>query len=175
MATDLTPGPDESPAGEQPERLDLRSMDVTEEKRQDLLRLFPEARTEGGKIDFERLQLALGEMVDAGRERYGMTWPVKADCFKTIQTPSLGTLLPSREESVNFDTTENLISYQLVLDFFAGAGSIADITPERVVCLDAGFAGNDQLKANAVQIFKTLHRPGDDLRASSDVTVFRTV
>ncbi len=27
--------------------------------------------------------------------------------------------------------------------------------PERVVCLDAGFAGNDQLKANAVQIFKT--------------------
>jgi hypothetical protein len=27
--------------------------------------------------------------------------------------------------------------------------------PERVVCLDEGFAGNDQLKANAVQIFKT--------------------
>jgi adenine-specific DNA-methyltransferase len=109
MATDLIPDRNESTGGEQPERLDLRSMDVTEEKRQELLRLFPEARTEGGRIDFDRLQLALGQMIDVGRERYGMTWPGKADCFKTIQTPSLGTLLPSREESVNFDTTENLI------------------------------------------------------------------
>ncbi|MHB8113667.1 MAG: hypothetical protein ACYDHA_09465 [Bellilinea sp.] len=33
--------------------------------------------------------------------------------------------------------------------------AIAAQKPERVVCLDAGFAGNDQLKANAVQIFKT--------------------
>ena len=72
MATDLTPDSNGSTGEEQPERLDLRSMDVTEEKRQELLRLFPEARAEGGKIDFERLQLALGEMVDAGRERYGM-------------------------------------------------------------------------------------------------------
>ena len=55
---------------------------------------FPEARTEGGKIDFDRLKLALGETVDVGKERYGMTWPGKADCFKTIQAPSLGTLRP---------------------------------------------------------------------------------
>jgi adenine-specific DNA-methyltransferase len=33
--------------------------------------------------------------------------------------------------------------------------AIADSKPERVVCLDEGFAGNDQLKANAVQTFKT--------------------
>ena len=33
--------------------------------------------------------------------------------------------------------------------------AMADKKPERVVCLDAGFAGNDQLKANAAQIFKT--------------------
>lgn len=33
--------------------------------------------------------------------------------------------------------------------------TIAEQKPERVVCLDEGFAGNDQLKANAVQIFKT--------------------
>ena len=66
-------------------------------------------RTEGGKLDFDRLRLALGETVDLGKERYGMTWPGKADCFKAIQRPSLGTLLPVREESVNFDETENLI------------------------------------------------------------------
>ena len=94
---------------DQPEKMDLRSYDIAEEKRQEMLRLFPEIRTEGDKIDFERLRLALGEMVDAGRERYGMNWPGKADCFKTIQSPSLGTLRPCPEESVDFDTTENLI------------------------------------------------------------------
>lgn len=91
------------------EKLDLLSMDVTEDKKQQLLSLFPEARTEGGKIDFDRLKLALGEAVDVGRERYGMNWPGKAECFKTIQTPSMGTLLPCPEESINFESTENLI------------------------------------------------------------------
>ena len=33
--------------------------------------------------------------------------------------------------------------------------AMAEKKPERIVCLDEGFAGNDQLKANAVQIFKT--------------------
>ena len=94
---------------DQPEKLDLQSQDIAEEKRQELLRLFPEIRTESGKIDFERLKMALGEGVDVGKERYGMTWPGKADCFKTIQAPSLGTLLPCPGESVNFEATENLI------------------------------------------------------------------
>lgn len=94
---------------DQPEKLDLKSMDLAAEKQTELLRLFPEIRTEGGKIDFDRLKLALGETVDVGRERYGLTWPGKADCFKTIQAPSLGTLRPAMKESVNFDTTENLI------------------------------------------------------------------
>jgi adenine-specific DNA-methyltransferase len=93
----------------QPETLDLRSHDIVEDKQQELLHLFPEIRTEGGKIDFERLKLSLGDMVDVGKERYGMNWPGKADCFKTIQAPSLGTLRPCQEESVNFETTENLI------------------------------------------------------------------
>ena len=73
------------------------------------LRLFPEARTEGGKIDFDHLKRALGEAVDAGKERYGLVWPGKAECFKTIQAPSIATLRPAPDESVNFDTTENLI------------------------------------------------------------------
>ena len=93
----------------QPDRLDLSSTDITNERRRDLLRLFPEARTEDGQIDFERLKLALGEAVDVGKERYGMSWPGKAECFRTIQAPSLGTLLPSSDESVAFDTTENVI------------------------------------------------------------------
>ena len=75
---------------DQPEKLDLRSMDLTEEKKHELLTLFPEIRTEGGKIDFERLKLALGEMVDVGKERYGMNWPGKAECFRTIHAPAWG-------------------------------------------------------------------------------------
>jgi adenine-specific DNA-methyltransferase len=94
---------------DQPEKFDLGSLDVAKQRRDDLLRLFPEVRTEGGKLDFERLKLALGETVDVGKERYGMNWPGKADCFRSIQAPSLGTLRPSPEESVAFDTTENLI------------------------------------------------------------------
>ena len=94
---------------EDPEKLDFRSHDISAENRAELLRLFPEVRTEDGQIDFDRLKLALGEAVDVGRERYGMNWPGKADCFKTIQQPSVGTLLPCREESVDFDTTENLV------------------------------------------------------------------
>ena len=91
------------------DKLDLRSHDIAEDKKQELLRLFPEILTEGGKIDLEHLKLALGETVDVGKERYGMNWPGKADCFKAIQSPSLGTLRPCPEESINFDTTENLI------------------------------------------------------------------
>lgn len=94
---------------EQPERLDLRSHDIVSDKQAEIVRLFPEVRTEGGKIDFDRLKRALGESVDPGKERYGMTWPGKAECFKAIQSPSLGTLLPCRDESLEFDTTEDLI------------------------------------------------------------------
>lgn len=94
---------------DQPEKLDLNSLNISEEKRRQLLDLFPEARTEDGKIDFERLKLALGETIEVGKERYGMNWPGKADCFNAIQMPSRGTLLPCPEQSVNFDTSENLI------------------------------------------------------------------
>jgi adenine-specific DNA-methyltransferase len=93
----------------QPEKLDLRSHDAAGDKTTELLRLFPEVRTEGGKLDFDRLKVALGETVDVGKERYGMNWPGKADCFKTIQASSLGTLRPCPEESINFDASENLI------------------------------------------------------------------
>lgn len=90
------------------EKMDLRSMDIVEEKREKLKELFPEVFSEGQKIDYERLKLALGESVDIGKERYGMNWPGKADCFKIIQQPSIATLTPVREESINFDETKNL-------------------------------------------------------------------
>lgn len=88
-------------------KLDLRSMNITDDKKNQLKQLLPEVFTEN-KIDFEKLKLTLGGGIEVGKERYSMNWPGKADCFKIIQSPSIGTLKTCREESVNFDTTENL-------------------------------------------------------------------
>ena len=86
----------------------LTSMNITEEQLLNFKQLFPEVFTEGLKVDWDKLKLTLGETVDTGKERYGMNWPGKADCFKTIQQPSIATLVPARVESIDFDTTENL-------------------------------------------------------------------
>lgn len=94
---------------QQPEKFEGTSANITDEQKAKLKALFPEVITEGGKVDFAKLQLTLGESVDAGKERYGINWPGKADCFKTIQKPSMATLVPARDESVNFDTTQHLI------------------------------------------------------------------
>lgn len=90
-------------------QLDLKSHSMAQAKVRDLLRLFPEARTEDSKVDYERLRLAMGAAIDSGKERYGLMWPGKADCFRTIQAPSLGTLRPVPEESTAWDSTQNLI------------------------------------------------------------------
>lgn len=89
------------------ENLDLNSMDIVEDKKEQLKQVFPEVFTEN-KIDFEKLKLVLGSEIEASKERYGMTWPGKSDCFKLIQSPSIATLKTARDESINFDTTENI-------------------------------------------------------------------
>jgi adenine-specific DNA-methyltransferase len=95
------------------ERLDLRSSMPAEVKleqlRAHLRELLPEAITENGRLDFDLVKLALGEAVDVGKERYGINWRGKAECFRTIQAPSLATLRPCANESVSFDTTKHLI------------------------------------------------------------------
>lgn len=88
-------------------RLPLTSADVLGEREERLKELFPEAFVEG-QIDFDRLRNALGDFVGEGRERYGLSWAGRADAIRAIQAPSVGTLVPCPDESVNFDTTENL-------------------------------------------------------------------
>jgi adenine-specific DNA-methyltransferase len=91
----------------EPQKVDLKSLDIAEERRQKLKELFPEVFREE-KIDFDQLKRALGEWVESGKERFGLSWPGKADCMKIIQAPSLATLKPVRDESMNFDDTQNL-------------------------------------------------------------------
>ncbi len=92
---------------DQPEKMPLSSMDIAAEKRDALKQLFPEVFAED-RIDFDQLKRALGEWVEPGKERFGLTWPGKADCMRIIQSPSVATLKPVREESVNFDETDNV-------------------------------------------------------------------
>ena len=73
-----------------------------------LRELFPEVFAEG-KVDFEKLKQALGEFTDDSPERYGLSWAGKSEAKRAFQSLSSGTLAPMREQSVNFDTTENLI------------------------------------------------------------------
>ncbi|MHC4456983.1 MAG: site-specific DNA-methyltransferase [Planctomycetota bacterium] len=89
------------------EKLDLKTKDITEEQKSKLKQLFPEVFTDN-EIDFERLQLTLGDAINDGEERFGMTWPGKRDCYKIIQEPCIGTLKPCKEESINWDTTKNI-------------------------------------------------------------------
>lgn len=90
------------------DKLPLTSKDILAEKVARIREEFQEVFLEE-KIDFERLKMALGEFVDNNRERYGLTWAGKSEAIRNIQTPSTGTLIPVPEESVNFETSENLI------------------------------------------------------------------
>lgn len=84
-----------------------KSADITEGNIQQLKLLFPDVFSEG-KIDFEALKTALGEAVDDSDERYNFTWNGKNQARQIAQTPSTGTLRPCKEESVNWDSTDNL-------------------------------------------------------------------
>jgi adenine-specific DNA-methyltransferase len=83
------------------------SADVLAERVEELKRIFPEAETEG-KVDFEKLKATLGEFTDERAERYSFTWAGKRDCIRMLQTPSRATLIPCPEESIAWDTTNNV-------------------------------------------------------------------
>lgn len=83
------------------------SQSPIDEKINALRTLMPEVFDEG-KIDWEKLKATLGESVDFSNERYVLNWAGKSDAFRVMQRPSSATLVPCREESVDFDTTQNI-------------------------------------------------------------------
>ncbi len=89
-------------------RMGLKSKDIMAERLEQFWALFPEVFTEG-KVDCAKLKEALGDDVASGPERYGLSWAGKSEAIKNIQTASVGTLLPAPGQSVDFDTTGNLI------------------------------------------------------------------
>ena len=85
-----------------------KSADIAAGNVEALKALFPDAFTEG-RIDFEVLKGLLGGAVDERDEKYGLNWHGKRRARQIALTPSTGTLLPCPEESVDWDTTQNLV------------------------------------------------------------------
>lgn len=99
------------------DKLKMMSRDVVSGNVQKIAALFPQCVTErldkDGKpelaIDFYKLRAELSnEVLDEGEERYQFTWPDKRAASRLANTPTTQTLRPCREESVDFDTTQNL-------------------------------------------------------------------
>ena len=99
------------------EKLKMQSHDVIGSNTQKIAQLFPNCVTERlgkeGKpefaIDLEKLQAELSnEIIADGEERYQFTWPDKRAAIRLANTPTTMTLRPCREESVDFDNTQNL-------------------------------------------------------------------
>lgn len=74
---------------------------------QKLAELFPEIIMDG-KVDITALQTVLGEDAATGVERFGLFWTGKTQAIRAAQTPTTATLAPDHENSVDWDTTQNI-------------------------------------------------------------------
>lgn len=90
-----------------PEIMDGMSMDLERANIDKLRSVFPECFAEG-KLDIDKLLSLCGEYVSNDFEKYKFEWKGKADCLRLAQKRSTGTLRPCPEESVNWDSTQNL-------------------------------------------------------------------
>jgi adenine-specific DNA-methyltransferase len=99
------------------EKLDMKTPDFTTENIAQIAALFPNCVTETKDtkgnikkaIDFDLLKQELSEyIVDGVKERYSLNWPGKKEALVTANKPINKTLRPDVEDSVNFDTTQNL-------------------------------------------------------------------
>ena len=89
------------------DKLDGLSMDIEAENKNKLKSVFPECFIEG-RLDIDKLLSLCGEYITDNFEKYEFKWKGKSDCLRLAQRRSTATLRPCPEESVNFDTTQNL-------------------------------------------------------------------
>ena len=90
-----------------PNKMDGLSMNIEQTNLDKLRSVFPECVSEG-KLDIDKLLSLCGEYIDNDFEKYKFEWKGKANCLRLAQKRSTGTLRPCPEESVDWDTTQNL-------------------------------------------------------------------
>ena len=88
-------------------KVEATSLDVAATEKEKLRSVFPECFNEG-KLDIDKLLSLCGEFIDNDFEKYKFEWNGKSACYRTIAAPTLATLRPCPEESVDFDKTNNL-------------------------------------------------------------------
>ena len=91
------------------EKVQKTTMTPDEEREKQLKQLYPECMTEG-KVDLEKLTniLSTEDIEKNGDERYRFTWAGKSDAIRILNTSTEATLKPCRDDSVKFDTSQNL-------------------------------------------------------------------
>ncbi|MCK0192687.1 DNA methyltransferase [Arenibacter sp. F20364] len=87
--------------------MDGTSLTPQQQKLNAIREVLPEVFAEG-KIDWEKLKAALGEDINFSNERYVLNWAGKSEAFKVLQAPTSSTLIPVKDESLNFDETKNI-------------------------------------------------------------------
>ena len=99
------------------DKLNLQTHNIVDENIRKIAALFPNCLTERldehGKpevaIDFDQLRQELSkDIVEGPAERYQFTWPDKRNAIRLANAPTTDTLRPCREESVDFDNTQNI-------------------------------------------------------------------
>lgn len=92
--------------------MDLHTPLFVNKNIEQIAQLFPNCVTEtaeGLKIDFDQLRQELSsDIIEGHKERYRLDWPGKREAIVISNLPTTSTLRPVREESVDFNNTENI-------------------------------------------------------------------
>lgn len=89
------------------EGINGESLDIQKDNLDKLKELFPDVFAEG-KLDWEKLKATFSDDINFNNERYVLNWAGKSSAFKVLQIPTTATLTPQPEESINFETTQNV-------------------------------------------------------------------
>lgn len=152
-----------------------QSKDLVADNIEKLKQLFPEIVTEG-KIDFNVLQDVLGEQIEEGDEYYRFTWAGKAQARREAHKPSTGTLRPVKEDSVDWENTQNLYIegdnlevLKLLQKSYAGKVKMIYIDPPYNTGKDFVYKDNykDNLK-NYQEVTGQVDSEGNKLSTNSD-------
>ncbi len=149
------------------EKLKLHTPNITDENVTKIAALFPHCVSEG-KIDFELLKQELSNsIIDGTQERYQLNWVGKREALLTANAPIAKTLRPCREESVNFDTTENLYiegdnldALKLLQETYLGKIKMIYIDPPYNTGND--FIYNDNFAENTADYLQRSNQRDDD-------------
>ncbi len=98
------------------DKLTMHTTDGVNANLKRLAALFPNCVTEKTDkqgnvrlaVDYDKLRVELGEVVEGNEERYQFTWPGKREAIRLANSPIAAALRPIRKDSENFDTTQNL-------------------------------------------------------------------